>query len=282
MIHIVTDSTADMPVEWRSQYDINVVPIALNIGNESYQDGIDLDSDQFFRLINDLGEVPKTAAPTPFQFKELYRRIARSGERILSIHASDKLSRTLDACKTAARELKSEFKITPFNSLGGSAAIGFMCREASELSRAGASLDAIVKRLEFIRENVSVILTLDTLDFARMSGRVGALAAALASVLKLKPIIELQEGMLVMTDKVRTRSRSIDRVFDKARQRFQGRLINAAVMHVRARDVAEELYRRVQTTFECKELFLEQINNAITAQLGPGAVGIVAYPVEQP
>jgi fatty acid-binding protein DegV len=88
--------------------------------------------------------------------------------------------------------------------------------------------------------------------------------------------------MLVMTDKVRTRSRSIDRVLDKARRRFQGRIINAAVMHVRARDVAEQLYRRVQTTFECKELFLEQINNAITAQLGPGAVGIVAYPVEQP
>lgn len=281
-MHIVTDSTADMPAEWRSRYDINVVPINLHLGDESYLDGVDLDSDQFFRLIEELGEVPKTAAPTPFQFKELYQRIAKSGERILSIHASDKLSRALQTCMTVARELRDEFKIIPFNSLGGSAAIGFMCREAREFSRAGASLDAIIKRLEFVRENMTVVLALDTLDFARMSGRVGALAAALAAVLKMKPIIELQEGMLVMTDKVRTRSRSIERILDKARERLQGRLVNAAVMHVRARDVAEELYRRVQTTLNCRELFLEQINNTITAQLGPGAVGIVAYPVEQP
>jgi DegV family protein with EDD domain len=183
---------------------------------------------------------------------------------------------------TVARELKGEFKIIPFNSLGGSAAIGFMCREARELSRTGASLDAIVKRLEYVRENMTVTLTLDTLDFTRMSGRVGALAAALASVPKMKPVIELQEGMLVITDKVRSCSRSIERILDKAHERVEGRLVNAAVMHVRARDVAEELRRRVQTTLHSKELFLEQISNTITAQLGPGAVGIVAYPVEQP
>ena len=185
-----------------------MVPINLHIGGESYLDGVDLDSDQFFRRIEEAGELPKTAAPAPEQFKALYRRIAKKGESILSIHASDKLSRTLDACKTVAQDLKNELNVIPFNSLGGSAAIGFMCREASELVKRGKPLEAILQRLEQIRGNMTVILTLDTLDFARMSGRVGALAAALASRLKLKPVIELQEGTLVMTERVRTRTLS--------------------------------------------------------------------------
>jgi DegV family protein with EDD domain len=179
-----------------------------------------------------------------------------------------------------AQDLAQEIKVIPFNSLGGSAAIGFMCREARELSRKGASMEAVIRRLERMREQTAVWLTLDTLEFARMGGRVGALASALASALRLKPIIELQDGALVMTDKVRTRARAIDRVLDKARGRFTDRPINAAVMHVRAHEIAEELSRRVQATLDCRELFVEEINNTVTTHLGPGAVGIVAYPID--
>ena len=280
MVHIVTDSTADMPAEWRSQYDINVVPINLHLGNRTYLDGIDLDSDRFFQLIQQLREIPKTAAPTPEQFQQLYRRIARAGEVILSIHASDRLSATFQTCSAVARELANELRIIPFNSLGGSAAIGFMCREARELSRRGISTEAIIGRLESMRDQMAVWLTLDTLDFARMGGRVSALASVVASALKLKPIIELQEGKLVMTDKVRTRARAVERVLEKARERFSDQAVNAAVMHVRAPEMAEELRCRVEVALNCRELFVDQINNTVTAHLGPGAVGIVAYPVE--
>jgi DegV family protein with EDD domain len=282
MVQIVTDSTADMPAEWKTRYGINVVPINLHLGNRSYLDGIDLDSDRFFQLIQQLREIPKTAAPTPEQFQELYRRIARAGEVILSIHASDRLSATFETCAAVARDLANEIRVIPFNSLGGSAAIGFMCREASELARKGASVEAIIQRLEKMRDQTAVWLTLDTLEFARMGGRVGALASALASALKLKPIIELQEGMLVMTGKVRTRARAIDQLLSKARERFADQAVNVAVMHVRAREVAEEVRRRVEATLNCRELFIGQINNTVTTHLGPGAVGIVAYPADLP
>jgi DegV family protein with EDD domain len=280
MVQIVTDSTADMPADWKARYGINVVPINLHLGNRSYLDGIELDSDRFFQLIQHLREIPKTAAPTPEQFKQLYRRIARAGEVILSIHASDRLSATFETCSAVARDLANEIRIIPFNSLGGSAAIGFMCREASELAKKGTPVEAIVRRLEQMREQTGVWLTLDTLEFARMGGRVGALASALASVLKVKPIIELQEGMLVVTDKVRTRARAIDQLLIKARERFADQAVDVAVMHVRAQEAAEELRRRVEATLNCKELFIEQINNTVTTHLGPGAVGIVACPAE--
>jgi DegV family protein with EDD domain len=280
MIQIVTDSTADMPPEWRSRYDISVVPINLFLGDRSYRDGVDIDSDRFFQLVNQLRQIPKTAAPTPVQFQQLYRRIAQAGETILSIHASDRLSATFQTCVSVAQEMANEIRVIPFNSLGGSAAIGFLCREAAELSRRGASIEAILGRLEAIRDQTAVWLTLDTLEFARMGGRVGALASAVASALKLKPIIELQEGMLVMTDKVRTRSRSMNRIVSDAHHRFADRAVNVAVMHVRAQEAAEELKRKVETALNCHEIFVGQINNTVTAHLGPGAVGIVAYPTD--
>lgn len=278
MLHIVTDGAADMPPEWQEQYEIHVVPIPIRFGEQTYLQGVDISNEDFYRLVDENGQVPKTSQPAPFQFKELYERIGRAGDTILSLHVTSRLSGTFDSAAAAARELAGKLRVVPFDSGAGSAALGMMCREARLLERAGAGLEKIIERLEFIRQNVSIVLTLDNLYYARLSGRVGAFQAALASLLNVKPIIVLREGLLEMADRVRTRSRAIDRLLELLDHRFGRQPLHVAAVHARDPRAGAALAERAAKLFNIRELILTELSVAVTANLGPGTVGLVAYP----
>jgi DegV family protein with EDD domain len=203
------------------------------------------------------------------------------GDTILSLHISRKLSGTFESAVMAARELKDQLHIITFDSGCGSAALGFICREARIMERAGASVQAIMDRLDYIRRNVNIILTLDTLEYALKSGRVKALQAALVSLLNVKPIIVLRDGALDMAGMVRTRRRALDRLVDSIRQRMGERLVNVAVVHARDIESARTLMEVVRKTFNFHEIVMTNLSVSVAANLGPGTVGIVAYPVEE-
>jgi DegV family protein with EDD domain len=278
MFHIVTDGAADMPPGWEKEYDINVVPINIHFGEQTYRGGVDLSNEDFYRLVDESGKIPKTSQPSPFQFMESYRRVAKSGDTILSLHVTSKLSGTFESAVTAARELAEEFNIIPFDSGAGSAALGMMCREARLMERAGAAVQQIVERMYQIRRNVQIVLTLEKLDYARMSGRIGTLQAALASALNIKPIVVLKEGVLGMAERVRTRSRALNRVVELLHNRFEKELVNVAAVHARDLQSAQDLLERVKKIFNIKELILTELSIAVAANLGPGTVGLVMYP----
>lgn len=278
MLHIVTDGAADMPPDWQEQYQIHVVPIPIRFGEQTYLQGVDISNEDFYRLVDENGQVPKTSQPAPYHFKEFYERIARAGDTILSIHVTSRLSGTFDSAVAAARELAGKFRLIPFDSGAGSAALGMMCREARLLDRAGAGLERIIERLEFIRRNVGIVLTLDSLHYARLSGRVGTFQAALASLLNVKPIIALRDGLLEMSDKVRTRSRAIDRLFEMLQQRFGRQPLHVAAVHARDPQTGATLAARAAQFFDLRELIQTELSVAVAANLGPGTVGLVAYP----
>jgi DegV family protein with EDD domain len=278
MFHIVTDGAADMPPGWEKEYDINVVPINIHFGEQTYRGGVDLSNEDFYRLVDESGKIPKTSQPSPFQFMESYRRVVKSGDTILSLHVTSKLSGTFESAVTAARELAEEFNIIPFDSGAGSAALGMMCREARLMERAGAAVQQIVERMYQIRCNVQIVLTLEKLDYARMSGRIGTLQAALASALNIKPIVVLKEGVLGMAERVRTRSRALDRVVELLHNRFEKELVNVAAVHARDLQSAQDLLERAKKIFNIKELILTELSIGVAANLGPGTVGLVMYP----
>jgi DegV family protein with EDD domain len=278
MLHIVTDGAADMPPTWADEYDIQVVPMNIHFGDQTYLQGIDLTNEGFYRLVDETGKVPKTSQPSPHQFKEFYRKLVKHGDTVLSLHVTSKLSGTFDSAVAAARELAGEINIVPFDSGAGSAALGMMCREARLLERAGASVQTIIERLYQIRRQVQIVLTLERLDYARMSGRVGTLQAALASVLNVKPIVLLQDGMLEMAERVRTRGRALDRVLALLYHRFDGDPVHAAVVHARDPQSAESLRERVKKMFNIRELILTELSVSVAANLGPGTVGVIMYP----
>jgi DegV family protein with EDD domain len=239
---------------------------------------VDLSNEDFYRLVDESGKIPKTSQPSPFQFKESYQRVAKAGDTILSLHVTSKLSGTFESAVAAARELAEEFNIIPFDSGAGSAALGMMCREARLMERAGAAVQQIIERMYQIRRNVQIVLTLEKLDYARMSGRIGTLQAALASALNIKPIVVLKEGVLSMAERVRTRSRALDRVVELLHNRFEKELVNVAAVHARDLRSAQDLLGRVKKIFNFKELILTELSIAVAANLGPGTVGLVVYP----
>ena len=279
MFHIVTDGAADMPAGWEKEYDIRVIPINIHFGDRMFLQGVDLSNEDFYRLVDESGKIPKTSQPSPHQFVEFYQRVAKLGETILSLHVTSKLSGTYESAVAAARELAGKLHIIPFDSGCGSAGLGMMCREARLLERAGATLQRAVERLHQIRRDLQIVLTLDRLDYARMSGRVGTLQAALASALNVKPIVVLKDGMLQMAERVRTRGRAIDRLLEILHDRFGKEAVNVAVVHARDPQSAQSLLERARKLFNVRELITTELAVSVAANLGPGTVGLIIYPV---
>lgn len=281
MIHIVTDGSVDMPEEWAAKYSIHILPLMVRFGEKIYTSGVDIHPGNFYQLVRQNGIIPKTSLPSPGQIVDFYRSIAKKGEEILSIHLSSKLSGTYSAVLLAAREVEKEFRIVTFDSHAGSAALGFMCRDARLMEEAGYSLQKIIKRLENIKDRLTVIFTLDTLEFARLNGRVNAVQSLFGSILRIKPIIFLKDGLLEMGDKVRTRSGSIQHVLDHVKHRLGRTAVNIAVVHAGDPASAIDLVKRVKEELNYREVVLTDLAIPVAANLGPGAIGIIAYPVEE-
>jgi DegV family protein with EDD domain len=280
MLRIVTDGAADLPIEWLSEYGINVIPVNIHFGEKTYLQNVDLDNEGFYKLVEETKKIPKTSQPTPHQFVEFYNKIAQPGDTILSIHITSKLSGTYASAVAASRELAGTYNVIPFDSATGSMAIGFMCRAARLLEKDGKDTAEIIKHLEIMRQKNRIILALDTLEYARMSGRVGTMQAALASVLNVKPIAKLEDGVIQMIEKVRTRKASLDRLVQMIKEEFGDQPLLMAVIHARDPKAGAELMTQISSNFNAREIHVIDMSISLAANFGPGTVGIVAIPVE--
>lgn len=280
MLRIVTDGAADLPAGWADEFDIQIIPINIHFGEETYLQYIEMDLDGFYDKVGSSSVFPKTSQPSPHQFAEFYRMVAEEGDTILSIHVTSKLSGTYASAVSAAEELKREYTIFTFDSKGGSLGIAFMCRAARQMERAGKSIDEILRYLESVREKVEILLTLDTLEFARRSGRVGALSAALASLLNVKPIARLEKGVLSMVDKVRTRKAALERVLQMGKEAFGDQPVFLGIVHARDPESAVSLMEEAKNQFNFKDAVQSDLSVSLAINLGPGTVGLVLYPAE--
>jgi DegV family protein with EDD domain len=280
MLRIVTDGAADILPEWAKEYGIDTIPVNILFGEKSYLQGVELDNEGFYKLVEESKRIPKTSQPSPHQFVEFYRKVAQKGDTILSIHITAKLSGTYASAVAAAEELKGEFNVIPIDSAVGSLGIGLLCREARKMERAGKSVDEIVKYIENTKSKIRVILTLDTLEYAKMSGRVKALQAALASVLNVKPIAVLSDGVLNMAERVRTRKAALDRVLAMGKEEFGDKPVYLGVVHARDLKSGQALLEDAKKHFNAKETMISELAISIAANLGPGTVGLILYPAE--
>jgi DegV family protein with EDD domain len=280
MLRIVTDGAGDIIPSWGKEYGIDVIPVNILFGEKSYLQGVELDNEGFYKLVEESKKIPKTSQPSPHQFVEFYKKIAQKGDTILSIHVTAKLSGTYASAIAAAEEVKNDFKVVPVDSALGSLGIGILCREARKMERLGKSVDEIVKYIEDVKKRSRVILTLDTLEYAKMSGRVKTLQAALASVLNVKPIAVLRDGDLKMEERVRTRKASLDRVVEMAKAEFGDKPVYLAVVHARDPKSGESLLEEAKKHFNHKEAILGELGISIAANLGPGTVGIIIIPAD--
>jgi len=281
VIKIVTDTTCDLLPEMAEEYGITIVPINIQFGTETYQEGVDLDWDLFYRKIEETGLLPTSSQPSAGLFAEVYRGLASEGaDVIISTHVTAKLSGTYQSACLAAEDVKDEVKVYPHDSAAGAAALGLACVEASRMARAGKAPEEIIARLDEIRSRVHVIFVLENLEYPRKSGRVGGLAAALGSVLNMKPIVSLEDGLLVTGEKVRTRKKSLDRLLDIMEERVGTTdPVNLGVVHARAPEVGQEMLSRAQERFNCSESYSVELCASLTVHFGPGMIGLCFYKV---
>ncbi len=283
MLRIVTDSAGDMPMDWRQKYDVHFVPVNIHFGTEQFLHGVDIDDEAYYKRIETVTDktFPKTSQPNPAQFEQVFHKVAQKGDTILCINVTGKLSKTVESAQSAARNVKDDFNVVVFDSLCGSTGMGYMCREAREMDRAGKSLDEILKRLESIRSHSSLILTLATLKYAQMSGRVGGLRAMFGLMLNMKPIIQLNEGILLPTeDRVRVRSKAFERIIELSKAKIGDGPAMVSVVHAAAPEEAKTLADLARKSFNLKEdILVQPLSIAVSIQLGPGTIGVVGYPV---
>lgn len=281
MIRIATDSTCDMPPGYFEEYDVTVVPINIQFGTETYEDGVTIDRETFVQKIDELGILPTTSQPSAWQFKQYYRKLQEEGATdIVSLHVTSKLSGTYQSAMMAKEELEDQVRVHPFDSASGSVTLGFMCMEASRLSRAGKSVAEILARMEAIRDRACLVLTLKDLRYAQMSGRTGKLQSSLASLLSIKPIVLLEDGLLDVVEQVRTQSKAIDRLLDIVAERVgKTDAVNLAVIHALAPEAGQELLERARSRFNCRETFVADLTSSLVVHFGPGTLGLSAYRV---
>jgi DegV family protein with EDD domain len=257
-----------------------VVPINIQFGSETYSEGVTIDQSTFYKKIEETGVFPTTSQPSMGQFAEVYRRLAKDTDSILSIHVTGKLSGTCQSAEMAKAEVADEVEVHVFDTLGGSAGMAFMCVEAARLIKAGRSIEEILSRLEEMRERINIFLTLDTLEFVRRSGRVGALKFAFGSLLNLKPVVVLEEGLLEAKENLRSRKKALNRLLELTEEAVgTSKPVNLAVIHAEAPDVASELLERAKAIFNCQESFIADLATSLAVQFGPGTVGLVSYQV---
>ncbi len=272
-IRIVTDSTSDLPTGYIERHQITVLPAYINVGEKSYQDGIDLSRRDFYEQLPHFPVQPTTAAPATGVFTEVYERLAAEGAtEILSIHVSSTLSGFLNAARVGA-EAAEGVEVTLFDSRQLTMGLGLLVQVAVEAAAEGCSMAQITARLQERLQRTHVFAALDTLEFLRRSGRVSWTEFGLGTLLKIKPLIHVYDGEARSAAKVRTRAKALTQLIDLVES--LGRPEQLALLHTNAPEEAQAFKQRIAHLIPAgQEPIIVEVTPAIGSHIGPGAVGV--------
>ncbi len=263
---VVTDSTADLPGDWRARYGIEVVPLKVHFGHDTYRDRVDLTDDEFFGRLGQASRLPTTSAPSPGEFAQVYERLSRECDGVISIHIGGQLSGTVEAARVGARQVEG-FPVHVVDSGAVSMVIAFLCRVAAESS----SFEEAVRRVEERVPRGRIIALLDTLRYVEMGGRVSRAQAMIGSVLDVKPILVLADREIRPLDRVRTRSRAIPRLVELIERDMPVEYL--AVMHAQAPEEARGIVEELAPCHPELEIATGQIGCVLGTHTGPRALG---------
>jgi len=276
-IAIVTDSDSSLPRELAEANGIRQVPINIHFGRETFQTAVDIDDLMLFERVDRDRALPTTSAPSPGQFSEAFKAaLADGADHIVCICVSSEVSGTYNAALMAV-DLMPEGTVTVVDSRTISMGQGFMALEAAEAAREGAGVEEILTRIEAVRERTTLYAGLATLKYLAMSGRVGQLAAGMASLLNIKPVLTVRDGELKMLEKVRTRKKSWARMIQLVAEGLGGAPVERlAVVHVNASDTARVFDTQLRATVNCPpETLFVAFTAGLSVHTGPGMIAVV-------
>jgi DegV family protein with EDD domain len=281
-VAVITDSTAYLPDELVEGYGIHVIPLYVVLAGHSGREGWDIGPGDVARALAVRGQTVSTSRPTPGDFVAAYRRaLAGGADRLVSIHLSAELSGTWDAARLAASQV-GEHIVTVVDSRSAAMGTGFAVLAAARSAASGADASAVARAARETAAATRTLFVVDTLEHLRRGGRIGSAAAVLGSALAVKPVLHVQDGRVVPLEKVRTSTRALNRLVQRAVEAAGDGPVSVAVHHLAAAEKADRLAAELRDRLPMlRELHVSELGAAIGAHVGPGAVGIVVAPFWQ-
>ena len=271
-VKIVTDSCADLPPQLAKELGITVVPVYLRFGEEVFRDVVDMSQDEFYRRLMHDPIHPNTTAPAPQDFIDVYKELGKKADGILSIHVSSKLSGTYNSAILGKKAAGKTCPIEIIDSEVVTMGLGHLVIAANKMAKAGMSLQQIAKEVRQMIPSIRVFGLLDTLKYLALGGRIGKVQALLGSMLNVKPMLNIKDGVLMPSGRVRNRAKGIDILFDYVKNTPE--VQDLAVVYNTTLEEAKTFVTRLEAIWAKGKIQLARLGPALGVHTGPGIMFI--------
>lgn len=274
-IKIITDSSADLPSSLIQSEKIEVVPLTVRINKKEFVDQQDLSPQQFWTLSKSSPTLPETAAPSPGKFLQAYEKAEKDGYRgVICITISSKLSSTFSSAVTGSQNFDGSIPITVIDSKNVSIGHGLSVLAASKLSHSEEKIEAIEEKIKNLIPKTKFFIALDTLENLKKGGRIGNAAAFFGSLLSIKPIISIKDGIVTAESRQRTRSRSLEYLIKKIKE--ESPIEDLSIASAQALDI-DNFKNQISNFYDLSNSIISEVGPVIGAHAGPGAIGVAFH-----
>jgi len=274
---IVTDSTAYIPEQIREKYNIHMIPLSVNFGNETYQEEVEITSEQFFEKMRGQQQLPTTSQPPVGKFVELFETLSNEYDAVISIHLSSGISGTYNGAATAG-DMVENIDVYTYDSEISCMVQGFYALEAAEMAHKGADPKDILARMDEMKKTINAYFMVDDLSNLQKGGRLSGAQALIGSLLQVKPILHFEDKVIVPFEKVRTRKKALNRVFELLDEvASQNEPMRVVVIHANRPEEAEKMQQELSAKYPNIECMVSYFGPVIGTHLGEGAVGVGWY-----
>ena len=279
-VAVVTDSTAYLPEEDIKKWDIHVVPLSVNFGDETYRELIDITVDEFYEKVRNTKELPKTSQPSIGDVTTKYEELAKDHDAIISIHLSSGISGTYQAAVSAGQMVEG-VEVYPFDSEISCMAQGFYVLKAAEMAKEGAHPDEIMEALNEMKKEMRAYFMVDDLSHLARGGRLSGAQALVGSLLQVKPILHFVDKKIVPFEKIRTSKKAFKRIEGLLKETADNaEKVKACIIHAQREDFAKEWKKELEERYPNVDFVISYFGPVIGTHLGEGGIGLCWYKVK--
>ncbi|MDX1657381.1 MAG: DegV family protein [Nitriliruptorales bacterium] len=276
-IAVVTDSTADLPLELAEDLGLRVVPLTVSFGDEEYISRITITDEEFYDRLQRSDALPTTSQPAPAWFEEAYQDCADEGlDAVVSVHLSSELSGTCDVARQIARTAPLPVHVVDSRQVSGG--LAFAALAAQRRADGGADVEEIVAAARGAADRTRTFVVVDTLDYLRRGGRLSGTQAFVGSMLRVKPLLAVNDGKVELEERSRTWGRALDRLTERVRDHADGRAVDVIVANAFAEDRAGELWSSLEAAIDIGSRLDVVVGPVVGTHTGPGSVGVAVLP----
>ncbi|WP_096269364.1 DegV family protein [Paucisalibacillus globulus] len=276
-VAVMSDSTAYIPEDMRKAYGIHMIPLSVNFGDETYQEEVDITSEEFYHKIKEVKELPTTSQPAIGLFTEKLEELSKEYDAVISIHLSSGISGTYQAAVSAG-DMVEGIDMYAFDSEISCMAQGFFALEAAEMAKENKSAEEIMDRLNEMKKTMHGYFVVDDLTNLQRGGRLSSAQALMGSLLQVKPVLHFVDKVIVPFEKIRTRKKAINRVMGLVEEDAKaGKVARVAFIHANDEESALNLRDEFNEKYPNVETSISYFGPVIGTHLGEGAVGVCWY-----